>query len=46
MSHRVVFTNVFTVKGLDVSGNPYVEMLGIWHLFLKSFGGLGPDGGD
>lgn len=43
MSHRVVFTNVFTIKGLDVSGNPYVEMLGIWHLFLKSFGGLGPD---
>jgi len=43
MSHRVVFTNVFTVKGADVSANPYVEMMGIWHLFLKSFGGLGPE---
>ena len=43
MSNRIVFTNVFTVKGVDVSANPYVEMMGIWHLFLKSFGGLGPE---
>jgi len=43
MSNRIVFTNVFTVKGFDVSANPYVEMMGIWQLFLKSFGGLGPE---
>ena len=43
MSNRVVFTNVFTVQGVDVSANPYVEMMGIWHMFLKSFGGLGPE---
>lgn len=43
MSNRIVFTNVFTVKGNDVSANPYVEMMGIWHLFLKSFGGLGAE---
>ena len=40
MSNVCVFTNVFTVQGMDVSANPYVEMLGIWHMFLKSFGGL------
>ena len=40
MSNLCVFTNVFTVKGTDVSANSYVEMLGIWHTFLKSFGGL------
>jgi hypothetical protein len=43
MSNRIVFTNLFTVKGTDVSANPYVEMMGIWQLFLKSFGGLGPE---
>ena len=36
----VIFTNVFTLSGQDPSKNRYVEMLGIWYLFLKSFGGL------
>jgi len=37
---RIIFTNVFTLSGQDPSKNKYVEMLGIWYLFLKSFGGL------
>jgi len=38
-----VFTNLFTVSGKDVSANEYIEMLGIWYMFLTSFGKLTPE---
>ena len=38
-----VFTNLFTVVGKDPSVNEYTEMLGIWYMFLTSFGKLTPD---
>ena len=38
-----VFTNLFTVSGKDPSTNEYIEMLGIWYMFLTSFGKLTPD---
>jgi hypothetical protein len=38
-----VFTNLFTVAGKDPSANEYIEMLGIWYMFLTSFGKLTPD---
>jgi hypothetical protein len=38
-----VFTNLFTVAGKDPSANEYIEMLGIWYMFLTSFGKLTPE---
>jgi hypothetical protein len=38
-----VFTNLFTIVGKDPSANEYVEMLGIWYMFLTSFGKLTPE---
>jgi hypothetical protein len=38
-----VFTNLFTVAGKDPSVNEYIEMLGIWYMFLTSFGKLTPE---
>ena len=35
-----VYTNLFTLKDTLMTENRYIEMLGIWYLFLKSHGGL------
>jgi hypothetical protein len=35
-----VFTNLFTLAGRAPTENKYIEMLGIWYLFLRSHGGL------
>ena len=38
-----VYTNLFTLAGRKMTNNKYIEMLGIWYMFLKKHGGLGPE---
>jgi hypothetical protein len=35
-----VYTNLFTLAGRAPVDNKYIEMMGIWYLFLKQHGGL------